>query len=201
MPFIDASYFNIQSVKLVISGNEEAIDLAIDTYEPDYLRAVLGQSLCDAFMAGVEQVSGVYFSDQFSDQFFKGAIDDRWSWIKDGHVFEYCGRKLRWPGLENVEMRSPVANYVYWHYVDNLTPAISATGVTTVPKTENSEVVSPAPKARKIWNEMVDWNNILYAMITSLTDVNGEALYPEFVWGEIYGSPESYSVYNKIPLW
>lgn len=200
MPFIDTSYFTTPSVKLVVDGNEDALNSHIETFEPDYLRAVLGESLYEAFITGIATPTGVYFSNQFSDQFFKGTIADRWKWIRDGHVFDVGGLKFNWPGLQNSAKRSPVANYVYWKYLNSNNPSPSSTNTFTVPKTENATVVSPRVPASRAWNEMVRWNIDLHRMVSNLTDTNGDPLYPEFVWNELYWSPESVNVFNRQPL-
>lgn len=199
MPFIDTSYFSTPSVRLVVDGNEDALNSHIETFEPDYLRAVLGQSLYEAFIAGIATPTGVYFSNQFSDQFFKGTIAERWEWIRDGHVFTYGSGKVNWPGIQNVAKRSPAANYVYWQYLNGCNPSPSSTGTFTVAKMENAVVVSPYVTAMRAWNAMVEWNETLYRMITTLTDTSGDILYPEFVLAEL-GNRASRDVYHRQPL-
>lgn len=199
MPFIDTSYFDGSS-SLVVSGNEDAINKAIVDYEPEYLRAVLGQSLYEAFMTGIATPTGVYFSNQFSDQFFKGTIADRWKWIRDGHVFTCNGMKLRWPGLQNVEKKSPVANYVFSYYRgENLTVRTS-NGDNVPTGTNMTPVGGPDDRIRRAWNSMAEWNDILYRMITTLKATDGTPLYPEFVRSELYCYKESVNVYNRMQL-
>lgn len=199
MPFIDASYFK-NPIPLVVPDNEDAINESIAIFEPDYLRAVLGNSLYEAFIAGIATPTGVYFSGQFSDQFFKGTIAERWQWIRDGHTFTDGYRMHRWPGLQNVEKRSPVANYTYWQFLRSKNPSASGTGGFTSPKMENANVASPYVPAMRAWNEMVKWNDILYRMLQTLTDTAGDPLYPEFVRAELYYNEESVNVYNRQPL-
>lgn len=176
MPLIDRTYFD---GPIILAGVNEAstraaIDAAIAEYEEEYLQAVLGASLYAAFKAGLLSGTRSYFSEQFSDQFQKAGIDERWEWIRDGHTFTAYGRTYIWPGLINSELRSPVANYVYWQYrASNATNTVS-TGGEVKAKHANAEGVSVDTKMVRAWNKMVDWNRVLGAMISGLT------VYPEF---------------------
>lgn len=176
MPFIDTSYFDgllgLDNITLPAIG--AAVDDAISHYEDEYLRLILGPSLYDAFMAGIDAGNRSYFSDQFSDQFVKSGLDGRWAWIRDGHTFMGSdGRSYKWLGLINATKQSPISCYVYWNYrADNLTRP-TATGEKLL-KSENADNASPCPRLVRVWNRMVDMNAALDALVR-LTET-----YPEF---------------------
>lgn len=198
MNLIDRTYFDgpLLLVGVNDAATRAAIDLAITRYQLDYLQAALGPSLCAALLSGLASPSGVYFSTQFSSQFNHGTIADRWKWIRDGYMVTYGGRSYVWPGLVNSRKRSPIANYVFWHYCyDNYSQPI-ATGGRQIAKQENATVVSPAVDMRRAWNQMVDWNVALSVMMATMTDDDDLPLYPEFVRAEL-ALPESINVYAK----
>lgn len=176
MPLIDTSYFdgltgldNISSAPVA-----QAVTNAIARYEKEYLKLMLGPSLYDAFMAGLDAGDRSYFSDQFSDQFVKSALDDRWQYLRDGYSFTADnGRAYIWPGFVNDEKVSPIADYVYWYFRrDNLTRPSSLSESRM--KSENADTVSPRHRMVDVWNRMVDQNQALAALLTCTT------LYPEF---------------------
>jgi len=194
MPFIDIAYFT-GPLLLQVNGNTDAINNAIARYEPKYLRAVLGNTLYDEIVAGAV-ASGVYFSTQFSTQFYQGGIPQRWDWIINGHTFDLNGRRYVWPGIQNAERISAAANYVYWYYLKEKNPYPTGSGGFASSKLENAEAVGPFRPAKSAWNDMVELNGILYLMLTELRDTNNDLYYPEFVSDELWYNRESYNVYN-----
>jgi len=195
---IDITYFG-NPLPLVVADNEAAIEEAIESYEPDYFRAVLGTSLYDAMTAGRAAKKGVYFSNQFTNQFYKGGIDPRWNWIINGTTFYYCGRNYYWPGIQNTAKRSPLANYVYWKYLSDVNPRPTSTGGFADTALENATIASVRKPMIKAWNEMVDWNNVLLKLLKSRDPLTGFLWYPEFNGLELC-EPESINVYtHQIP--
>lgn len=76
------------------------------------------------------------------------------------------------PGLNK---RSPIANYVYWHYMkDNNSFTMGAGEVK--PENSTSENVSPKFKMIRAWNEMAHMNRELAQMVITRRDV-----YPEYM--------------------
>lgn len=176
MPLIDKSYFdgltgldNISSAPVA-----QAVTNAIARYEKEYLKLMLGPSLYEAFMAGLDAGDRSYFSDQFSDQFVKSGLDDRWQYLRDGYSFTADnGRAYIWGGFVNDEKVSPIADYVYWYFRrDNLTRPSSLSESRM--KSENADTVSPMRRMLDVWNRMVDQHQALSALLTCTT------LYPEF---------------------
>lgn len=194
MALINHSYFG-STLPLIVAGNEPAIDEACQNYESDYFRAALGTSLYAAMEAGRAAKKGVYFSTQFTNQFFKGGIDIRWGWIISGNTFTYCGRSYYWPGVQNPQKRSPLANYVYWKYLDETNPRPTSVGGFADTALENATVASVKKPMIKAWNEMVDWHSILYKMLRSFDPVTGLPWFPEFNGLELC-EPESINVYH-----
>lgn len=194
MPFIDRSYFE-DPILLQVAGREDAINQKIATHETDYLIAVLGPSLYDAFAAGIAAPAGVYLSNQFSDQFFKGSIADRWKWIRDGYTFSYGGYKHIWPGLSNTRKRSPLANYIYCMCKESEASITTSTGEETT-EGPNRKKVQIDRKYVSAWNQMVAWNRTLGLMITGLYN-GSDLLYPEFSRYEM-AADLSIDVYNPL---
>lgn len=189
MPLIDRTYFEGEILLAGLSdqATRSAIDMAIETYEDEYLRAVLGPSLYAAFMAGLTTGRVTIFSDQFSDQFLKASLAQRWDWIRNGHTFMHNGCSHYWPGLVN-KKRSPIAQYVYWHIRANTVTSPASTGAEVAPSHENSTPATADRKMVRAWNRMVDWNRSLAVLITG-------GQYPELNRGEMR-NPDSVDVYH-----
>lgn len=192
---IDISYFG-DTLPLIVAENEAAIERAIINYEPDYLRAVFGPSLAEAFTIGLTPVANVvFFSEQFSDQFYKGGIENRWAWLRDGTTFESCGRKYVWPGLVNAQKRSPLANYTWWKYMKEVNPRATAMGGFADTALENATSVSPKATMVGVWAEMVEWHKILWKLLTLIDPTTKLPVYPELNRRELCDT-ESINVYN-----
>lgn len=193
---IDSTYFD-GPVILHANSNQDAITDAIDTYESKYLQALLGPSLYAAFIAGIS-VSGNGWSSGFSSGFGNGGIvAERWDWIRDGHTFTHGGVTYIWPGLTTPK-QSPLAIYVWYHFLLDNNPAVTSVNNFASPKLENSAIASPKRPMASRWNQMVNWNRVLGIMVKNLTDATtGELVYPEFNRYEM-GHPDSYDLYEHI---
>lgn len=74
--------------------------------------------------------------------------------------------------------KSPIANYVYWHWLKDQTTQTVGLGE-VASKSENAQLVSPATKMVRAWNEMSEWvEELYYFMQTSYAD------YPEWQFGD-----------------
>lgn len=156
---IDYSYF-VGKINLPQTGNTDGradVEAFIADYEPEYLQKVLGYSLWKAFTDGIDG---------------SGAVDQRWTDLLDGADFSYDGKTWRWPGF--VPKPSPVAQYVYYQFLENgasdTVPAGTATG-----KAENATRVSPSAKMLTAWNEMIKSNVLLWNFLNA-----NKATYPEW---------------------
>lgn len=159
--FIDETYFTRRQ-NVPQRGNTEGLqDLLsfVDQYEVEYLRCVLGLDLYDALAAGTEG---------------SGTPDQRWIDLLTGKGFIYQGCKSYWGGLAPASKISPIANYVYWNYVDSKAEDFTLTGV-VVSSTDNNRTVAPTNKLVAAWNTMVDMNVTLYRFLKA-----SGVTYPEF---------------------
>jgi hypothetical protein len=147
---IDSTYFTGNLTIAQISQPEvsDDLDLLIEREEPKYLKLLLGLGFYNAFIAGIDPISGA---------------EQRWLDLLYGVEFEYNGRDYQWIGFETDTKQSPIANYVYTEYLKNLVETMTGVG-TVKPATENGSLAFASPKIVRAWNEMVEWQKglILY---------------------------------------
>lgn len=67
-------------------------------------------------------------------------------------------------GVADLLKQSPIANYVYWKWMEDQTTQTVGIGEAAA-KAENSMLVSPATKMVRAWNEMIDWNKDLFGFL------------------------------------
>lgn len=96
MSLINPSYFkgDIVIANLSQDSVQQAVQLAIDTYEPVYLQGVLGYDLYAQFAAGLQAVP----------------IADQWLFLRDGVEYykdDYSNRLNKWQGLASSAVFSP----------------------------------------------------------------------------------------------
>lgn len=144
MSLIDNTYF-AGPLTIAQLGQPEvikAVDLAIDLHEPAFLDAVLGYSLSKSFQAGIAEVSPAH----------------KWLDIRDGVEYtNYSSYKRKWIGFVNSTTKvSPLANYVFYQYMENICMQTVGIGVVSA-QSENSQVITPAPKMVYAWNRMVEY--------------------------------------------
>lgn len=156
MSLIDQSYFvgelNITSST---TGAMERINFFIAKYEKEYLMKVLGVDCYNDFMAGI--------------------TNEPWLSLKNGKDFiNQQGRLEHYFGLANSDKKSPLANYVYYHYQQDSFTQTAAIGEVQS-KAENAMLVSPANKMAAAWNDMVKQTSVLVDFLY----VNN-SLYPKF---------------------
>lgn len=169
---IDYTFF--QSGELRISGlplpevtpgptnNAVLYDLSayIARYEDEYLELALGEMynpFCEYLRSGE---SG----------------DDRWDNLKGKLAIELkdSGFTLK---------RSPIANYVYFHYLRDHQSDATATGVKK--DTDEGTLVSPELKMVRAWNDMVSMNDALFRWIDSNRNDYPEWSYDVYLLGKI----------------
>lgn len=161
MSIINYTYFQgeINIAQLSQAGVAEDLDILIAKYEPKYLKTLLGLGFYNAFIAGIEPISGA---------------EQRWLDLLYGVAYEYKDKDYEWMGLQNDIEESVIANYVYCQYLTK--EAQQTVGIGQVlPKAENSVNASPTPKIVRAWNEMVNWQHSLIHYLDTHKDV-----YPEW---------------------
>lgn len=162
---IDTSFFfgqlNIaQKSDSSVSANLQAL---INELEPALLTYLLGYDLYKQYLDGIVIVSPAA----------------KWTAIRDGK--EYTNRQgvlTKWKGLKYTEGTTPrslIANYVYWHWMQNEASETTGTGE-KVAANQNAVNASPANKMVRAWNEMVDMINELVEFLMS-----DQSTYPEFL--------------------
>ena len=164
MNLIDSTYF-IGEINIAQADQIEVrdnLDIFITKYQKRFLTLLLGETLYVEFMAGLKL----------------DPIPAKWEALRD---------KL----VDAETKESPIANYVYYWYIRDVT--VQTVGVGQVKsKAENATIVSPAGKMVRAWNEMVQWNWLSVQYLRDNLD-----LYPD--WSEtIYWSwYRSYCHYNR----
>ena len=147
---IDGSYFtgvlslgiiwDIDDDSITRKAERDNLQSYIDLYEKKYLRMVLGKSM----------------SREFIEYILSGDNDgDKWEKLKE---------KLSNKGY------SPVANYVYFHYVRRC--VIKQTPVGTV-YASGDEKANPNILLVSAWNDMVQMNKDLYDFLESDKEYEG----------------------------
>lgn len=171
---IDTSYFS-KRLNLPQLGNalgNQEVEEFIDQYEPEILYKALGYSLAKAFIEDVEE-SG-------------GPTEQRFIDLLDGKAYTYLGRPYSWGGFRNDAKLSPIANYVYYKFVENNASNVVLIG-TVASTTDNNRNVNPMSQLVYAWNRGVDMLYNLYGFLEANKDV-----YPE--WQERRNLPGWYWV-------
>lgn len=160
---IDYTYF-VGKLNLPQTGDtlsRQIVDQFIERYEPELLEKVLGPGLFQAF------TDEVYSSGS-------GDIEQRFLDLLDGVSFSYNNRPYRWVGFRNTALRTPIANYVYYKFLEDLANSVTLTGVAES-QTDNNRTVSHNSRMVDAWNEMIDYNNMLWAFLYT-----NKTVYPEW---------------------
>ena len=135
---IDNSYFTgeINLPGELLTGSFATIDSYIEKYEKNFLIKLLGYTAYKDFITNPATYAGLINGAEYTTQ--------------------YNGLKtVRWNGLVNDDLISPIAYYVYYHFMRDLATNTSNMGV-TLPNSENSSVVSMSHKLIFAWNAMMD---------------------------------------------
>jgi len=88
-----------------------------------------------------------------------GSYTTKWTRLVNGHEYEisYLGDTylVHWNGLVNTELVSPLAYYIYYHYVKFHTTHTAGFGE-LMQKGENASRTSPSQKMVNAWNRFID---------------------------------------------
>lgn len=171
------SDFSYPSVKVpnntanTAEGN--ALQAYINKYETKYLRDMLGVTLYDLFIAGIDADDAIYTA------------------IRDGGEFtDIDGIVKQWEGF--VSGSNPIANYIYWHWLRDNQSTATTMGVRQ-PDSENSTAADATRKMVDAWNEMVQYNFLLNGYLYA-----NRVHYSSYI-GLKY-SPYYYDSYNIRPF-
>ena len=157
---LDNAYFKGGLLSIGQAGSievQELLDDYINRYEPEFMRKALGYALSKSFTDGIDIGSG-------------DTMEDKWSGLLNGAEFtNRSGRKEHWLGFSDIN-NSPIANYVFWHYLRDQFNQSVGIGVVK-PEGENSTVVSPQNKMIAAWNDMIDQVKILWQFLEVSTSI------------------------------
>jgi hypothetical protein len=150
---IDATYF-IGEIYIAQLGQPEVLESVnrfIAKYEKKFMREFFGYELSEK----------IYLENETP-------TDPNIALILNGALITYEGKTFEWVGLKNAAKISPIANYVFFYYTEDLLTNQSGIGQ-TFNRAENAEVVSPDSKLAFIWNEMIE----MLLPLAGLTGENG----------------------------
>lgn len=153
----------------IAANNPEATSVAafIAKYEPQYLKYIFGQAMYDLFIAGLFAETAAYVA------------------IRDGGTYtDPEGILQKWEGF--TEGKNPIANYIYWHILDESRATLMGTGVRKA-TAENATEAMPDYKMVTAWNEMVKFNFKLHEYLYA-----NRATFPTYIG-------LTYSVYRYDP--
>lgn len=172
---INSSYFT-GKLNLPQTGNSEGsliVQDFIDTYEPAYLKELMGYPLWKAFTEGI-----------------KGSppYEQRWVNLLSGAEYTVNDRSNMWLGLKTKP--SPIAAYVYYQFLEDQAQDTTLVG-TAISKTTNAERANPVQKMVNAWNSMVA-TNLLFAEYMNAN----RSTYPE--WN---GKPVHEFFYSRSFFW
>lgn len=163
MALIDTSYFygDLSIAQITTEPVEASVKRFIALYETEVLTNLLGYELYKNYLAGV------------------AANTQKYKDIRDGKEYtNRAGRLTKWRGLVQkygTEKFSPVANYVYFHWLRDQASTTTGTGEKSS-NAQNATSVSPRYKMARAWNQMVQWNCELVEFLLS-----NQSDYPEFL--------------------
>lgn len=158
---IDETYFRgeINIPQLSQPAVLEKLELFITKYETKFLVQAFGLELFSLIL--------VYLATPDGDP-----IEERIRDIVEGVEFSYDEELQIWGGLRNTEKQSPVANFIFYHYVLDAITFLSQVGEAGS-VAENSQKVSSDDRLVFVNNEMVQ-------MMESLKKLMRSGDYPEY---------------------
>ncbi len=167
----------------------ERLTSLIETLEPQLLEDILGYPLYKVFIAGTED---------FNPESSNSTIEDRFMEIIEGAEYTDCNDKLRkFKGLlfeDGTTPRSPIANYVYYHWLKDNATQTTGVGEATA-EAELADVASPAVKMVEAWNEMSKWISDLLAFLYDKKET-----YPEWSDEDRYCTLQKFRSINTFNI-
>lgn len=154
----------------------EKLQSFIDKYTKRYLNRVLGLKFSSDFEAAVKGHPETPMNENLLKIYF-------------GSEYRHGFKRFYWNGFYNEDKTSPLANYIYYHYVVDQSTGYNAGTGTTVSKTENGQTIVPAHKLVRAWNEMVIQTEDLVGLFHC-----NPTLYPD--WGKCREPFETINRFN-----
>lgn len=181
---IDYTYF-IGDINLPQAGSTDGqayVNRFITIYETEFLQLVLGYDLWKAFTDGLAA----------------GSPDQKWIDIRDGKEFaDLSGKNKKWIGFKNTDLKSAIANYVYYKIMEDQQTQTTAIGEAKN-NAENATMVTASFKMVNAWNRMVS----MCLVLKDFLDANSDT-YTEWKTTSIYYRNDLYQwmikpVFKKI---
>lgn len=164
MDFTQTSHF-VGDINLPTSSPSfpyEGVQLLVEMpyYESIFLSQLLGYKMTKDLQtayAGTPPTSGIWYD------------------LAQGKEFtDSLGRLNKWMGFVTIGY-NPIANFIYCKIQEKRQTQTTGIGEQK-PNVSGNQAVSANTKIVRAWNDMVDWNNILYDFLT----IN-KALYPDYI--------------------
>jgi hypothetical protein len=181
MSLIDASYFygNLNIAQLNQKSVTDSLQYFIDMYEREFLTKVLGLQLYDAFILGMAATP---------------PVDAKWQWLMDGGNYTgYNGYPKFWVGFYNNANYSPIACYIYYHYMRDLQTQSMGAGEAKA-TVQNAISASVSQKCADAWNLMGSQVENLFEYL----NINNDALYPEWMYGAQSSANSCWNAFGKM---
>ena len=112
--------------EFVSKSNELVLNKLIVKHEKSFLEKVLGKEMASLFLTEIK----------------KTPVEEKWNTLKC-HI------------VDQENLLSPLANYVYYWYLRNQITETAGVGE-VITQTNNAVIVSPVEKMVRAWNEMID---------------------------------------------
>lgn len=93
--------------------------------------------------------------------------------ILNGAFFSYSNKAYDWGGLKNIDKFSPIANYVFYYFGQDMITSQQGVGE-VFGKAENATMASPDERCVKAWNDMVEMLKPLDLLIKSYSQREGK---------------------------
>jgi hypothetical protein len=173
--FVTASDFNIPPTDIPSLDKVPTLFQAFADQEEDkYLREVLGDSLYEAFISGLNDLPSelnltvatvinqeyVYGNDIWKALTVTTGVipsagtdwalieaSNRWLLLKNGNSYDYIGKSWRWRG-----MKAAIKPLIYAQWVEYGVAKLTINGF-VIPAMENNVSVDPSPYICRQWNE------------------------------------------------
>jgi hypothetical protein len=152
MSFIDTTYF-VGEINIPNASGEASLPQAITQYEKEILIKLLGYKLYSLLMTDLDD------NGDPQTQIYKDLVNGA------EFTLSYLGQNilLKWEGLVNNSLRSLIAYYVFYKWVERNVASLTSTGVSMASPGNGWQTVSPVNKMVTAWERMRE----LYGIIPS----------------------------------
>ena len=196
MSLIDYTYFTGE-INIPQAATNDRLTQAINQYEKEFLILLLGYELYKALIADLD--GGVPQTDRFKD-LIQGA--------EFTHSYNGEDRLLKWEGLTNDTLLSPIAFYVYYKFVERDISEWKTSGVGVVPGGKDWDRRNPTYKLAEVWDRLRDMygripvrykDTVTYPVLGS--NISGPYDFNPSAFNFLYTNKDDYAEWVFTPLW